>query len=118
MLQAVCRPYVYRNRTSNDEGLICVLTYYVGKALRFDCTLSRLGESEVGLQKLLLEFVVEISGTLELYQSDGNVNFWSAIFLECFVFLAGSAQVVPSVLLALVLNVPRMLEMSPVKTHN
>ena len=34
MLQAVCRPYVYRNRTSNDEGLICVLTYYVGKALQ------------------------------------------------------------------------------------
>ena len=79
MLQAVCRPYVYRNRTSNDEGLICVLTYYVGKApkkiFQIWCTLSRLGESEVGLQKFLLEFVVLISETLEIYLSDGNVNF-------------------------------------------
>ena len=201
MLQAVCRPYVYRNRTSNDEGLICVLTYYVGKALQKISqiwgTLSRLGESEVGLQKFLLEFVALISGTFELYQPDENVNFWSGLFLECFLFLAWrpskfnaaslhslanfanlppltfstcqpsqtsffshnsslnllnytksfffgltikhftraqkyctqmsfvtfvtnsmSAQVIPSVLLALVLNVPRMLEMSPVKTHN
>ena len=35
-----------------------------------------------------------------------------------FVKNSMSAQVVPSVLLALVLNVPRMLEMSPVKPHN
>ena len=35
-----------------------------------------------------------------------------------FVTNSMSAQVVPSVLLALVLNVPRMLEMSPVKPHN